>query len=330
MTIKVSQQKLNLTAEWIHDRLSDIQIYQYYVPGIAFHKPMKSPLRQDKREGSFGIYEYDNRVLWKDFATEDKGNVIQLVMKMFGVNYDKALQQIARDLGLVTADGQDARKPVQQLDKPEQVKQSSLIQVTEGRWTKRCTDYWLQFGVTLEMLKQEQVHPVKEWFLNRQKQDVGDELCFAYRYVVGQEQRFKIYYPERNKGSKWFSNISTKLVEGLEQLNGHKKVVICKSKKDRCVLRSLLPEEIGLISVQNESVAAYQEELVQLLSGRDVYISYDSDSPGKQASRRITERFGYRHVNVPDNYLPLKDWAEVFVEHGQQAIVDHFKNKQIL
>lgn len=325
MTIKVSQKR---DRKWLFDHIDQLSVFQYYIPGIEYHKKMKSPIRYDKHEGNFGIFSRDNVVFFKDFAEDShKGSCIDLVMKMFGLESYQAIEKIAIDIGIISSTGEVVGKVIY-ADRVEHVKQSSLIQVSESRWSKRHTDYWTQFGIGIKTLKQEQVYPVKEWYLNRLRQEVKDnELCFAYRYL---EDKFKIYYPERKKGNKWVSNISTRVVEGLEQLNGHKQVVICKSKKDRLTLKSLLPEQIGLISVQNESISAYTDSLLEVLSGRDVYVSYDSDYPGKAASQRITDKFGYKHINTPDQYLPLKDWAEVYKLYGSEPIIEHFKNKKLI
>jgi len=337
MNLVKRKEVVNITAEWLLDRLSVMQIYTQYVSDIVLHGKMKSPIRTDKHEGSWSIFESDGTILWKDFATEERGNVFHLVMKMYGDSYDKTLTRIATDMGLIDVSGQDMGKRVipGNSDRVPTVKKAALIQVTAVRWSDRTLGYWQQFGINREQLDREQIYPVREWYLNRVRQPIYDgELCYCYRYPgsTPDEDKFKLYYPMRGKGEKWpASNISTRVVEGLDRLNGHEKVVVCKSRKDRCTLEQILPDTIGLISVQNESISAWTDDLLQILQGRQVWISYDSDSPGKQASRRVNEKHPWmRHVNVPDNYSPYKDWAEMYAAGMKEQIVEHFKNKQII
>ena len=336
MTIRPQKPRLEISADWLYSRVQQLSVYEYYVHGIQIGKKMKSPIRNDRREGSWSITEKDGVVIWTDWAEDTHGNCITLVQKMFQMKFHDAIRKIATDMGILSADGEDTSMPIiRNSDRVPATRKSSLIQVTAARWSDRTLGYWQQFGITREQLDRENIHPIREWYLNRVKQPIySDELCYAYRYpgTVPEEDKFKIYYPDRQKGSdKWFSNISTRIVESLDRLNGHEKVVVCKSKKDRCTLESLLPDSIGLISVQNESISAWNDELLQILQGRQVWISYDSDSPGKQASRRVNEKYPWmRHVNVPDNYSPYKDWAEMYAAGMKEQIVEHFHTKQII
>ena len=82
----------------------------------------------------------------------------------------------------------------------------------------------------------------------------------------------------------------------------------------------------------------FMEEMERILNtpikkGKEVWISYDSDPAGKKASIKITKEFGFKHINVPDNYWEedgIKDWADVYNKYGSNPIIEHFKKKGLI
>ena len=83
--------------------------------------------------------------------------------------------------------------------------------------------------------------------------------------------------------------------------------------------------------VQNESLAAFSHETVTYLKehSKEVYYGGDSDSPGKQASYAITQAFGFKHINPPDELLKegIKDFADWARYKGLEEVENHFVKK---
>ena len=318
-----------MTKDWLLDRVSEMQIYEYYVTGIKQGRKMKSPIRLDKHEGSWSIKQIDGVIVWSDWATDEKGNCITLVQKMYNITYQQAIEKIAQDLGIQQGSNQISRVAIpSNLEGVPDQKKHSWIQIVTRRWNTKDDQFWGKYAISREQLIADGVLPIKEYYINRQKEIIKEgEKVYAYTYDEG----MKIYMPERVKNDKWRSSISTKLVEGLDKLNGHEKVVVCKSKKDKLTLMSILPESVGIISVQNESVSAWTDNLLKVLEGRKVWISYDSDGPGKAASKRVNERYPWmKHINVPDNWTPIKDWSDMVAAGHRQEVVEHFRNKEVI
>ena len=69
--------------------------------------------------------------------------------------------------------------------------------------------------------------------------------------------------------------------------------------------------------------------MINRLKDKKVLINYDSDPPGKANSRKLTEKFGYSHVNVPDNLWPIKDFADMIKEYGTETVKNYLKSKGI-
>jgi DNA primase len=95
-------------------------------------------------------------------------------------------------------------------------------------------------------------------------------------------------------------------------------------------LQTLFPELL-ILNTQNESLSCYNDKLIEKIQGKKVYINYDSDEAGIKASWRVNQKYPWMlHVNVPYEYLPLKDWSDVYKKLGPVPIIEHMKRKGII
>ena len=322
--------KKPLNKDDILRKISSYDVYRYYLGPFIVGELMQNPCTKRQSTPSFGVYLKDGELYHNDFAVpEIHGDCVALVQQLNGyLPYPDAIEKIVQDMHLISGGYTNIvnkyYKPV--LDE----KRYTFIQVSAKEWEEKELLYWQQYGISLEQLQREKIYPVKEWYLNRKKQYIGeDELCFAYRYKEG----FKIYYPFRTGKDKWRTNIG-KVVENEQCIDKCSKIIISKSKKDRCVLTNVLPAEIGVINVQSESPSSYTDKLVDMLKNKEVYLSFDSDEPGKKASMAINRKFPqWLHVNVPDYFyvnMGITDWADLYSEYGKEPILHHFRKKGII
>lgn len=329
--MKLARYEANITLELIYSKISDYDIYRYFLNtdikiGVAFC----NPLRRDRSPSMCLYVGQSGHLFHKDYADERfRGGPFDLIMQMYpGIDLNGALRKVAGDFGITDQLSEEYKKITSQYVKPTiDMKKHALIQVSVKKWGKVELDYWGAYGITQEQLRAEDVYNVKSWCLNRRSQFIGkDELCFAYRFDEG----FKIYYPTRQKkGEKWFSNVGTSIVENSECLECADKVLITKSRKDRMCLQNLFPE-LKILSVQNETRSCFTEAFVNQLKEKEVYINYDSDEPGVKACKAITEEFGFKYINIPKNYLPVKDFADLYREQGAEPIIKYFKQKGLI
>lgn len=328
----VIEKQQSITYQVILDKIGSEAIYRAEIPDMKIGRAMCNCMRKDQNP-SLAIFVGEDRQLHHiDYADDRyKGNCINLIMQKYSMTYREALNKVARDWGLI--EGQSIHKIPEVAENRllQAQKRHSLIQVTVRTWEKRDIEYWSKYGIMPHQLIANKVAPIKELYINRQKEPISKgEIAYVYQYDSG----LKIYMPTREKNEKWKSNITTRTVEGLEKLNGHQKVIVTKSLKDRCTLVNILPPEIAIISTQNESISAWTDELLELLKGKKVWIAYDNDPPGKQASIRVNQRYPWmKHVNVPDNMWTnegIKDWADVYKKYGPDPIIEHMKKKKII
>lgn len=325
----IQKRKELITLDLIFSKLSRFDIYKFYVTipfkiGVSFN----SIFRKDPCP-SMTVYEgKDGKLHHIDYgASEYKGGPVDLVMQLYQLTLRQAIEKIARDFGLT--EGTDSYKKIIEAYKQPVInrKVQCKLQVTTKSYTDRDREYWRSYGITLKDLRENNIYSIGELYVNRKRYPIkAGELAFVYYYEDG----MKCYFPERSKEEgKWLSSISTSKVEGMENLNGHPEVIITKATKDRLVLSRIFPD-LEVINTQNESCSAFTESLIEKLKQKIVYIAFDSDPPGKRASTIITQKFGYKHINTPDRYLPLKDWSDVYKEYGAQPIIEHFKQKGVI
>ena len=315
-----------VTKEFLFSKIEPYDVYRYYIGEFTIGQVRKSPFHKDNNP-SFGVYMRNGRLLHNDFSDDKyRGDCIDLVQQLFNLDTKRATKKIAKDFGI--ADGKDESERItSQYSKPfMDQKRHSFIQVSTRAWVKEDAEYWKQFGITKEQLKADEVYPIKDLFINRRKErtDKG-ELVYAYRYNEG----FKIYFPNRPKGERWKSNIPITIVENIKILDDYDPsvVLITKSKKDRLVLSRYFPH---VLNVQNETRACFTEQFVERLKGRIVGINYDSDDTGVRNCTNITTEFGYRYINVPREFLPIKDFADLYRLYGEELLINILTQKGLL
>ena len=150
---------LSLNKDNILDKISQYQIFSYYL-GRDFKSGvvMNSPLRQDDKP-SFSIFtDRKGTLRYKDFGNGETGDAFTFIQSLFGCDFYSALVRINEDFkldlmynkknvvvkpfdGFVTAIKElkfDAKKTIG-------VKTQPLTFVDKH--------YWLQYGITEEILK---------------------------------------------------------------------------------------------------------------------------------------------------------------------------------
>lgn len=97
-----------MSIENIGSRLSDSQIYTFYL-GDKFKlgKAMHCPWRKDNNP-SFGFFVGAQGILWKDFATNESGRSMVFVARLFSITLGEALRKINHDFNLDLYDDRGA------------------------------------------------------------------------------------------------------------------------------------------------------------------------------------------------------------------------------
>jgi len=322
--MKLEKREELITKEYLFSKISEYDVYRYYIGEFTIGQSRKSPFHKDNNP-SFGIYMKDGKLYHKDFADDVyRGDAINLVEQLYSLDMNKAIKKIAKDFGITEGKDESARITSQYVKPFMDQKKHSFIQVTVRKFNQADGNYWKQFGISSAQLKEDNVYPLKEAWINRHRCPVlKDELAYVYRYDEG----YKLYFPNRPKEDRWKSNIPLTIVENKKVIQGADRVIITKSKKDRLLLSRYLD---NVVNVQNETRACFTESFVEELRGKEVWINYDSDEAGIKNCIRITEEFKYNYINVPRSYLPIKDFADLYRVYGEEALLNELKSKNLI
>ncbi len=334
--------KQSLTIEVILSKVSEYDIYRYYLGyDFIYGNKYPSPFR-DERDGSFSIKEKSRgNLIHRDFGGDNKGNFVDFVMQLYpGLSFYDVLLKIDHDMRLGIVGGKEGYKDVVRGYKAQTPKKEKLLQVSTKPLDSHLLSYWRKRGLEKEDLKVDpslEVFGVKYIRLNRIKIHIPEsETAFAYLY---QGKYWKVYRPEaQDPKFKWLSNVPLVQEYGLRNLSVDFNSIIMKAVKDYFVLLKIYPYVCG---VQNESLEAFSEATVQNIKDNSklVYYGGDNDAPGKKASYAITKAFDFKHVNVPDSYATIinstfpkgvKDWDNWAEYEGLKKIEHYLKRKKII
>lgn len=341
--ISGSKRKNKLRAETIYKYITPYDIYKEFC-GVPFElgKAFSSPLREDDDTPSFLIKNWGGELRHCDYGDgEFRGRAIDFVMQKEHCNYDTALRLIDTRFGLgIRAPLKDWKAKVEAYTQPEiedEEGRGVFINISTKKFTPGMHGYWNAYHLSEEYLKNKDVFQVKSLYLGSKRYRLPkDEIVIGY--WADDIQKYKIYRPmtsrkikkeDREKTWRWRSNIPFDYIFGKSSIKDCDKSLVLKSRKDELVLSLITP---CVASVQAENIGCFSTENVEFLNknSREVYICFGSDSQAKRESNLITRTFNWKHINTPDKYLPLNDFAEVAKVHGLEVLEKHLKQKKII
>lgn len=324
----------SITADYVLSQIDDVLILRYYMGEFELGKLMKSPLRED-RHPSFKITLNKNwlKLQYKDWSTGEVGDCFKLVARKFNISWVEAVHKVACDFGLVKGCSTVTKKELEEARAFKELfqQQEYLIQAEIRLMSEPELDYWKQYNISKEDLKANAIYAIKTLWVNKKQFHLRPGLHFAYYFPT--VDKFKIYSP-LDKIGKWFGNVSSFQMEGVEELIPSTKlpIIITKSRKDRIILSKLYP---NVCSCQNEAETAIPKEVDQKLDNMfpAKYCWFDTDEAGKNANRKLNYR-GYKWINVPNSLyeqFALKDPGDVIKhfgwEVGSNILLEEMKKK---
>jgi DNA primase len=328
--------RIHLTAEAILDKISDYDIFRFYMPNQNWkiNSVTNSPFRKDSNP-SFLIGYKAKHLTFIDFGDSSiKGNCFTFVQMLFRLpSFDDALRMIDRDFDLGISSGTSTQNYVRIISDYAQptatMKREYFIQVKARKFTHEELAYWNEYYQDIDDLRENNVYSIDTVYLNKKKFPLKDtELRFGYLY----EGHWKIYRPFADRKTKWMpNNVPITMMDGLNDIKDCDVAFINKSKKDYMVMKKIYP---CCCAVQNEGMGCFSEENVAYLkenSDRQI-LSFDSDETGVKNSQQITDKFGFEYCNVPRIYLGegIKDWADLARVHGLKTIEKYLTQKDII
>jgi hypothetical protein len=273
---------------------------------------MKSLFNPDDRDPSMYLYyaKATGKYKYKCFSTGKSGNAVDLMAKLWNVDYKTAIYKILNDYKSFLKTGE-------KLEKKEFIETKWVVSDYFIRnWTKDDADFWLQFNISSNLLEEYNVIPLRSYTMAKQVNDVITEEEFfvqkkhIYLYTTNNNEMYKIYQP-KNPAKKFFKLMN--YTQGIDQLKGKRFLVITSSLKDCMSIRSIPGLDVDVIAPDSENTKLSAELINSLKNDYEAVVTYmDSDAAG------ITSmKYYYENYNLPFCYINLeKDFSDIVKIHG--------------
>lgn len=284
---------LSNTKDLITTKLDGHSAFNYYLS--AFHKfqtlkpgqNISNPfLERVQKTPSFNIYQNEKGVWrFKDFSTDDHGDIFDLVQRLKHCGFKEAIRIIANDFNI---------------DISEHKK--SFVHIEFSDWNDETLKYWSQHGISESTLKAFNTQPVRCFHrdIKGSKPLVItsniNEPIFSYRIA---ENAYKIYNPfEKKYRFSWLGDKPTEYVFGLNQLpKSIDTVFITGGEKDVMTLHS---RGYAAICLNSETSFPSDKLMTKLkLDFENVIILYDLDDTGIKQSEKIAKSFKIQRMILP-------------------------------
>ena len=270
-----------------------------------------SPIRAD-RKPSFSIYMSNGgHIYYKDFASGERGSLLDLLCKHWQCNLNQALDKISQ-LFIEKKDITIKPKQIKILTRKESAS-ASKIQVTVRPWHDYDYAYWESYGIQRKWLRYAEIYPISHKIVTKEgKKYIFPADKYAYVFVERKEDglQLKIYQPFNKNGFKWCSKMDSSVV-GLWTKIPEKgeKVIICSSLKDALCISCQLG--IPALCLQGEGYSMSDTAVNELKRRFEkVYICFDVDAPGIKDSKKLAEQTGF--INVIPDLGEEKDFSDYY------------------
>lgn len=299
----------------ILEKLSDADIYSYYLGKYQIGKLMNSPLRHDDSIPSFAIYKArQGNLMFKDHGTGDTGNALKFIKLYKGI---QTREELERELLRIVRHTEPSKTIVSNNCSKPIDSYVSNIGIVRQPFTDVDKKYWKQFHISLDTLKKYQVFSIKYFLCNRVVKGTYKENNPMYAYKV--DDKFKIYRPLASKYTKWRTNLTNLNVQGLSEIpqEGGDVLIITKSLKDVMVLH-----EMGVDAIAGSSETTFIPDNV-LKSLRRKYkhilILYDRDKIGVHNSRKLSKEYKLDAFLINKKFK-AKDISDAVKDNGFDTI----------
>lgn len=341
------ESKKTLT-EKLFEHVSSYDIYCHFIGyELKVGDFILSPIRTD-HVPTFTLFvpEDKDEVYFKDFAWVG-GNVFKFV-KLFSlyqesINFKtrgEIIRHIDRSMGIglfsSTVKKEIVRRPID----TSFYQSKRVIRFKSREYTKRDLQYWKQYHITEDILKEYDVRSVR-LLLNELSEIVYTvpQRTLTFAYVI--YNKVKLYRPEDQPKFKWRNTCPGHYIQGLAQLKNrkskNKKLIITKSLKDVMVFHVFLGDEYDVIAPHSETYIFKDSFLSQLYKKYDeIFVIFDFDLAGVSGANRLRKRnkkkikvtfVSKRRILVNKSLKVVdKDISDYAVDRDKPEIMSHLKS----
>ena len=302
-----------------------MSFYLGIIPDNGVHN---NPLRRDRKPSASFYRAKDGQLIFRDWANGERLNFVDIVMKKFQVNFDKALKTIANDFGIISKPHYEKNQAAVKYS-GEKLNNTSntLLQGEFIPFKDSDIKWWKSFGISEATLKKYNVYNIKSIFLNGYPSFFSSDRDPIYGYYFGKEggrELWKMYMPKRQS---FRFLLNTNKVQGFKQLPKEGEIlVVTKSLKDVMVFHEM---GIPAIATQGETVLLTSKQY-EILSKRfkRIVFNFDWDLAGKTAlikSRRKFAGIAMTFTNPETQAKDISDYVKKFGFEKAERVAAYFK-----
>jgi len=240
------------------------------------------------------------------------------------------MNKIAWDFGIQKKEGDVHYKPVKIDWKPPVFEEREIpISFSSKKWGKGEHKFWEGTGVNEQHCRKYETYAVKDLAVNRRKVYIRPgEVVWAY--YAQDIDKAKIYFPEREKGSRFKGNVPGDYLWNIENVQQCDRLFVQKSMKD-LLINTLYTKCV--IATQNESaqnLLEYNYDRIENISEKKI-ICFGSDFQGWHESLLITYLTGWDYMNTPNHLLPdINDLYGFSKLVGYEEVGKYLKSKNLI
>lgn len=268
----------------------------------------------EKTPSMFIYYNKDNQnYKYKDFSSGSQGSAIDLVQKIYKLNYSQAVFYIIEDYNnYILKHGKHDKIECKPTTKYK------IDFVKKRGWYKEDLEFWLSFNIGTSILKEFNVYPIEYYTMIKEEENTFDKITIKNKQMYGYFDKFgniyKIYQPIQ-KNYKFIK--VTSYIQGLDQLKYIKpNLIICSSLKDAMCLRHFnFNVEVIAPDSENTMIKPYvinnlKEKFLKIIT------LFDNDTAGHNAIKNYKDTYNIHGICLEIE----KDLSDAVKLHGIDKI----------
>ena len=305
---------------------TDYEVVNKYLGISVVPSNINSILREDKNP-SLCIFPYKDSLFFKDFGTNQSGNIYQLLSLYWNIPLNQVYRKIYNDFTSVNYKSCCCKNKI---SKTIIKKKSNInIKVKIRDWKPWDIEYWSSYGISKEWLNYCDIFPISYIFLIHQN---GEQIVisadkYAYVYIERKDNKvsLKIYQPY-STNFKWMSKHDASVWDLWTKIpDKGDKLIITSSRKDALCLWA--NTGIPSLSLQGEGYIPKEKVINQLKDRyKKIYVFYDNDfknevNNGRNYGKAIADKFDLQQIEIPTEYKS-KDPSDLYKNWGKEVFLN--------
>lgn len=272
----------------------------------------------DKTPSMFIYYNKDAEAYrYKCFSTGKGGSAIDLMMHMWSISFAQAAERIMTDYSNYLKTGRRCDTKI--------IEHSSwkVADFTVRGWTTADAQFWSPYNISSSLLERYNVRPLERYVMSKTMEDGIQVQEFVvtnpniYGYFTKEGILYKIYQP-RNRDRKFIKLCD--YLQGEDQLEGNRFLVIASGLKDCMALQSLPLLKLDVVAPDSENTMIAEDKLFEFKERYDAIVTMmDSDQAGIASMHKYKELYGLPYVYLPKE----KDISDIIKTHCVQASMQY-------